>query len=116
MTMPTAPTGSPASDDRPEGRTCALIDAGELDYGEALSLQMSLVAASRLGMLTSALIVLEHKPVITLGKSSPEEEAAFLSVKLHDRNIPIVRVNRGGRATFHGPGQLVAYPIFMLES
>lgn len=98
------------------GRTWALIEPGVLGYDEALALQMSLVGACRKGLIGAALVVLEHLPVITLGKSSRPDEAAELADRIEGTGVQVASVNRGGKATYHGPGQLVAYPITRLMS
>lgn len=84
------------------------IDAGRMEYGAALDLQRSLTTRRTKGDIPDVLILLEHDHVITLGrKTSPEN--------FRPQDIPVFEVERGGDATYHGPGQLVGYPIFMLE-
>lgn len=84
------------------------LDGGRMEYGAALELQRDLAARRARGEIPDTLILLEHDHVITLGrKTSPEN--------LKGQDIPVFQVERGGDATYHGPGQLVGYPIVMLE-
>ena len=78
-------------------------------YGEVLRLQQDLLAARQAGTIPDTLILVEHPDVITLGRS-----AAPANV-LDAGKIPVFAVERGGDVTYHGPGQLVAYPIFLLR-
>ena len=90
---------------------CSVVQLGQLDYGEANELQERVREAREAGLIGDTLLLLEHSPVYTRGRrSSPEElpqEAAWYA----ERGIEIVDVNRGGRVTYHAPGQLVGYPI-----
>jgi lipoate-protein ligase B len=86
----------------------------ELDivpYREALALQESLVGRKLDGDADNYLLVLEHEPVYTLGRAADERDLHGADVRL---GVEAVRVGRGGGVTFHGPGQLVAYPIIDL--
>lgn len=86
-------------------RTCRL---GRVEYVETARLQRSLRAAREAGDIDDVLLLLEHDPVITCGTRTEPEEIAFARTT----DIPLVPVERGGKATYHGPGQVVAYPIF----
>ncbi len=90
---------------------CSVVQLGRLDYGVANALQERVRDAREAGLIGDTLLLLEHSPVYTRGRrSSPEElprEAAWYA----ERGIEIVDVNRGGRVTYHAPGQLVGYPI-----
>ena len=82
---------------------------GRVEYGEALDLQHRLREARRAGEIPDALLLLEHDPVYTRGRrSTPDELPA-------DVGIPGVDVDRGGKVTYHGPGQLVGYPIMRVD-
>jgi lipoyl(octanoyl) transferase len=83
---------------------------GRVPYDVALAWQEALVAR-RLDGGPDALLVLEHPPVYTLGRGA---DACFLGVAA-DGDVPVVRVGRGGQVTYHGPGQLVGYPILGLR-
>lgn len=85
-----------------------LIQAGRVDFDEAWDLQRKLAAEVRDGA-PPALLLLEHPPVFTLGKHADESNL------LNPGNIPVRRIDRGGDVTWHGPGQLVAYPILSLR-
>ncbi len=79
-----------------------------LDYAQAQARQAELVALRKRDQVEDHLLLLEHPPVITLGKESDRQF-------LHSSNLPVHSTNRGGSVTYHGPGQLVAYPILKLE-
>ena len=85
---------------------------GLTPYGEAFALQRSLEAAVQEGAIPDTVILLEHEPVITLGRRT--DEAAELHLP-DGVEIEIVEANRGGKSTYHGPGQLVCYPILDLN-
>ena len=87
--------------------SATLLDLGRREYGQVLELQKQLVAARAADRVEDTLILVEHEPVITLGrKTSPENFKA--------QDIPVFQVERGGDATLHAPGQLVGYPIIRL--
>ncbi len=88
---------------------------GRVPYGEALTLQEELVARRRAGEIPDQLLLLEHPPVITLGTSSRTHHVLLSSQALADRGIELFKVGRGGDVTYHGPGQLVGYPILALD-
>jgi lipoyl(octanoyl) transferase len=79
-------------------------------YGEALALQRSLAAAVSSGVIPDTVVLLEHPPVITLGRRTEPGELHIPE----DADVEIVETDRGGKSTYHGPGQLVCYPIFDL--
>lgn len=83
---------------------------GRTRYEEAHALQQELVAQRIAGEVGDLLLLTEHEPVITIGRGTPAEEQRLLAAV----GVPLVEVERGGEATYHGPGQLVAYPILML--
>ena len=83
-------------------------DLGLVEYQQVLALQESLVEQRRRGEAQDMLLLLEHPPVFTLGRGG---DASFI---LNPGKVPVYRVGRGGQATFHGPGQLVGYPILAL--
>jgi lipoyl(octanoyl) transferase len=85
---------------------------GLTKYGEALALQHSIAAAVTEKEMPDTVILLEHEPVVTLGRRTDE------SAELHlppDVDVDVVETNRGGKSTYHGPGQLVCYPILDLN-
>jgi lipoyl(octanoyl) transferase len=92
------------------GHGAYLLNLGLTQYGEAWDLQRSLAAAVSQGAIPDTVVMLEHAPVITLGRRA---ENAELHVP-EDAEVEIVKTDRGGKSTFHGPGQLVCYPILDL--
>jgi lipoate-protein ligase B len=84
---------------------------GSLPYAEALALQERLRGARQADAIPDALLLLEHPPVYTRGRLTGEAELHFPQEWYAQRGIEIFEVDRGGRATYHGPGQLVGYPI-----
>jgi lipoate-protein ligase B len=90
------------------------IDLGTRPYGEIWSLQEELVALRQTESVPDLLLLLEHEPVVTLGKSGHQDHVLVSSQEMGHRGVSFFRVDRGGDATFHGPGQLVGYPILDL--
>jgi lipoate-protein ligase B len=87
---------------------------GRVPYREAWQKQHELVAARRRDEIPDQLLLLEHEPVLTLGRTADEGHVRATSAELQARGIELIRVERGGEVTYHGPGQLVAYPIIRL--
>lgn len=90
-------------------------DWGQMEYEIALDRQRAMVEDRIAGHAPDRLVLVEHPPAITLGRSATEEDLLVPIEELARRNITVSRVERGGRATFHGLGQLVAYPIIELR-
>jgi lipoyl(octanoyl) transferase len=91
--------------------TLEIARLGTVDYAAALALQDALVAARRNDLIGDTLLLLEHPHVFTLGRGA---DPRYL---LQERpGVPVFRVSRGGQVTYHGPGQLIAYPILKLEA
>ena len=93
-------------------RPAYLLNLGTVPYLEAWELQRSLAGGVSQGAIPDTVILLEHPPVVTLGRRT--DEAAELHVP-DGAEVEIVETNRGGKSTYHGPGQLVAYPILDLN-
>ncbi len=96
-------------------RKVILLDLGQKDYGEVWDIQKDLVEEVISGASQDTLILVEHTPVVTLGRQGSQGDVLVSSEDLSRRGIALFEVDRGGRATFHGPGQLVAYPILKLS-
>jgi lipoate-protein ligase B len=92
-----------------------LLNLDLVPYEEALDLQHRLVAARKRGRGDDVLILLEHPPVLTLGRHATEENIVASREALDQMGISVHRVERGGEVTYHGPGQLVGYPILNLR-
>jgi lipoyl(octanoyl) transferase len=96
-------------------RNCVLRELGRVDYGEALALQQKLVAARKEGSITDQLLLLEHPHVITLGRNGQIGNVLASEQVLSRAGISFYPIDRGGDVTYHGPGQLVGYPILDLR-
>src|SRR5260370_18195449 len=92
-------------------RTLCVASLGAIDYAAALELQSAIVSARYRDEIGDTLLLLEHPQVYTLGRGADER---YLLAP--PPGVPIHRVSRGGQVTYHGPGQLVGYPILKLES
>ena len=89
-----------------------ILDLGKADYTETWEIQKELQSKRILGQIDDQLLLVEHPPVYTLGKNAPMDD---LLIKDND-DISIIQTDRGGKITFHGPGQLVGYPIIDLNN
>lgn len=91
-----------------------LLDLGRASYGDVHALQRTLHAAVADGRAPDTWIVVEHDPVITLGRKANRANVLLPPAQLAARGIAVVDVERGGDVTYHGPGQIVVYPILKL--
>jgi lipoyl(octanoyl) transferase len=98
----------------PGSRVLEVRDFGRLDYAEALSRQFQLVEQRRAEQIPDTLLLLEHPPVITMGRNASDADILATPEVLANRGVSVHRINRGGEATYHGPGQIVGYPIINL--
>jgi len=97
-------------------RQLLLTDLGPMPYADALALQRAVARARIAGEIGEDLLLLvEHPPVVTLGRSSKERHLLASPALLAARGVELFEVERGGDVTFHGPGQLVGYPIVDLK-
>jgi len=93
----------------------SVLQLGTLDYATGLRLQKRLVELRKDGRIGDVLLLLEHTPVITLGRNAKSQNIVASPEELARRDVEVFECDRGGDVTFHGPGQLVAYPIFDLR-
>jgi lipoyl(octanoyl) transferase len=93
----------------------SVVQLGALDYGEGLRLQRRLIELRKAGQIGDLLLLLEHSPVITLGRNAKAANVLASTEMLAARGVEVFECDRGGDVTFHGPGQLVGYPIFDLR-
>ncbi len=93
-----------------------LLQLGRTDYAAGLKLQQRLVEARHEGRVGNTLVLLEHPPVLTLGRNASRANIVANEEFLAYRGVEVHEINRGGDVTYHGPGQLVGYPIFDLRS
>jgi lipoyl(octanoyl) transferase len=105
---------------RPKKRTivrlCRIVDLGMLGYAEAYALQKRIVAVRKANAIGDVLLLCEHLPVITQGRNGKREHLLASEHLLRQRNVEFFETSRGGDVTFHGPGQIVGYPIVHLAS
>ena len=92
-----------------------LLSLGRVTYTEGLAIQQRLVAARKAGQIEDTLVLLEHPPVLTLGRNAKREHVLASDELLARKGVELHIVNRGGDVTYHGPGQLVGYPIVDLR-
>lgn len=93
---------------------CEVYDLGEVPYSEALQLQKRLAAEIGQGTRSPTLLLLEHPPVFTIGRTGSEQDLLWKRGRREQMGIEVHWVDRGGEATYHGPGQLVGYPLMPL--
>ena len=93
----------------------SVLQLGTVDYATGLRLQDKLVDLRKEGRIGDVLLLLEHTPVITLGRNAHSQNIVASPESLAHRGVEVFECNRGGDVTFHGPGQLVGYPIFDLR-
>jgi lipoyl(octanoyl) transferase len=93
----------------------SLVQLGTVDYATGLRLQQQLVALRKEHKIGDVLLLLEHSPVITLGRNAKAENVIASPELLAQRGVELFECDRGGDVTFHGPGQIVGYPIFDLR-
>jgi lipoyl(octanoyl) transferase len=93
----------------------SVIQLGTVDYATGLRLQERLVGLRKEGRISDVLLLLEHMPVITLGRNAKAKNILASPELLAQRGVEIFECDRGGDVTFHGPGQIVGYPIFDLR-
>ena len=95
-------------------KICQIIDLGLIRYAEAYALQQRVVAARKAGAIEEVLLLCEHSHVITQGRNGKREHLLASEHVLRQKGVEFHATNRGGDITYHGPGQLVGYPILNL--
>lgn len=93
----------------------SIVQLGTVDYATGLRLQHQLIALRKEEKIGDVLLLLEHKPVITLGRNAKAANVVASAERLQQRGVELFECDRGGDVTFHGPGQIVGYPIFDLR-
>ncbi|MGQ9533770.1 MAG: lipoyl(octanoyl) transferase LipB [bacterium] len=91
------------------------LDLGKRDYKEVWDMQRELHLKRVNGQIPNTLILVEHNPVVTIGRSGKSENIKMPIQLLKEKGIDFYHIERGGDVTFHGPGQLVGYPIFNIK-
>src|SRR6266849_1095308 len=104
----------PYEEIRPVLNNCPTVDLGLIGYAEAYALQKRVVAARKAGGIEDVLLLCEHPHVITLGRSGKRENLLASEHVLRQKGVEFHATNRGGDITYHGPGQIVGYPILNL--
>ena len=92
-----------------------LLSLGRVSYTDGLDIQRQVVAARKAGQIADTLLLLEHPPVLTMGRNSRREHVLASDELLRAKGVDLHEINRGGDVTYHGPGQLVGYPIVDLR-
>jgi lipoate-protein ligase B len=96
-------------------KDCIVVRQGCIQYAHALDLQMKICELKKRGFEKDVLLLLEHPPTITLGRNGSPSHLLAREEDMKSRGVSLFHVDRGGDITFHGPGQLVGYPILSLR-
>ncbi len=92
-----------------------LLPLGRISYTEGLALQQQVIVARKQDLIADTLLLMEHPPVLTLGRNARRSNVLASDELLARRGVELHEINRGGDVTYHGPGQLVGYPILDLR-
>lgn len=92
-----------------------VIDLGKMDYKSALDLQFKLLEKRQNSEINDTILIVEHLPVITLGRNAKQENVLYSEKYLEEHGVDLVEINRGGDVTYHGLGQIVGYPIVNIK-
>jgi lipoyl(octanoyl) transferase len=98
-----------------DAKVVNLLHLGRMPYAEGLAIQQRVIAARKANEIGDTVLLLEHPPVLTLGRNATRANILATDEHLAHKGVEIHEVNRGGDVTYHGPGQLVGYPIFDLR-
>jgi lipoyl(octanoyl) transferase len=96
--------------------TCLITDLGLVSYSDALALQQRLAAARKSGLIDDVFLLCEHPHVITLGRNANRQNLLASEHVLRQKAVELHATNRGGDVTYHGPGQIIGYPILNLAA
>lgn len=96
-------------------KTCYCYKMGRMPYAAVWGIQRQMVTTRRNGQSKDAIILVEHDSIFTIGRAGSHKNIIVPEAKLNEAKIAVVDVDRGGDITYHGPGQLVGYPIFDLS-
>jgi len=99
----------------PTSRSCAVTNLGRMKYGDAFELQRQLVEQRKRGEIPDQLLIVEHPHVVTMGRNGRDENLLASPEILERSGIEFHHTDRGGDVTYHGPGQIVGYPIVDLR-
>ncbi|MGI5836761.1 MAG: lipoyl(octanoyl) transferase LipB [Chloroflexota bacterium] len=97
-------------------RYCRLFEMGLVEYGKAFRLQRAVAEARQSDVISDSLIILQHPPVLTLGRRANRGNILVSQELLRQEGVALYESTRGGDVTYHGPGQIVGYPILNLRS
>src|SRR5437879_8095440 len=97
-------------------KNCQMVDLGLMGYAEAWALQKRLVAARKAGAIEDVLLLCEHPHVITQGRNGKREHLLAGENVLRQKGVEFHETSRGGDVTYHGPGQIVGYPVLNLSA
>src|SRR6267143_6558947 len=106
----------PCKETRPVLNKCLTVDLGLIGYAEAWELQKRIVAARKANAIEDVLLLCEHPHVITLGRNGKRENLLVSEHVLRQKGVELHATDRGGDITYHGPGQIVGYPILNLSA
>ena len=96
-------------------RKCEVRDLGRMSYGEALGIQQQIASERKQGLGVDHLLLVEHPHVVTIGRNGHEENILMPETTLRSLGIELHETDRGGDVTYHGPGQMVGYPVMDLR-
>src|SRR5467141_889463 len=114
--MPSPPCADCRSTSSPRMTTCLIIDLGLIGYAEAYALQKRIVAGRKADAIENVLLLCEHSHVITQGRNGKREHLRASENVLRQKGVEFYETSRGGDITYHGPGQIVGYPILNLAA
>lgn len=94
---------------------CRILELGTISYDRGVTIQNEIANQVKEGRFPGAILLLQHTPVFTIGRAGGRENILISHERLREKNIELYETNRGGNVTYHGPGQIVGYPILNLK-